>query len=343
MPQRRDWMSNALLIGLSTLALAGVPRDARAEASEIRLSRGYGILYLPLFVVDHEKLIEKHAKAGGIGEVKVTWRILDGGNVINDAMLAGALDIAAIGVPGFVTLWAKTQGNSRLEVAALSGLSSTSLYLNTVNPSVKTLRDFSPKDKIAVPGIKTSLSAVVLQMIVAHEFGDSNYAKLDPLTVALGHPDAYAALASGGKGGVNSHFGSPPFSILELDRPSIHRVASSVEVLGNMTLDLVYALRRFHDANPKLCAAVVAAIDEANALIARDKKAAARAYIAAAKVKVSEDEILRMLADPDTRFSTTPDGVMKFANFMRRVGIISVAPKSWKDLFFPEIHGRPGS
>src|SRR5260370_40494840 len=126
------------LIVLSTLALAGVPRDARAEASEIRLSRGYGILYLPLFVVDHEKLIEKHAKAGGIGEVKVTWRILDGGNVINDAMLAGALDIAAIGVPGFVTLWAKTQGNSRLEVAALSGLSSASLSLNTANPAVKT-------------------------------------------------------------------------------------------------------------------------------------------------------------------------------------------------------------
>src|SRR5258708_23098869 len=122
MPQRRDWMYNALLIGLSTLALAGVPRDARAEASEIRLSRGYGILYLPLFVVDHEKLIEKHAKAGGVGEVKVTWRILDGGNVINDAMLAGALDIAAIGVPGPVAPWAQTQGQSRLEMAAMPGL-----------------------------------------------------------------------------------------------------------------------------------------------------------------------------------------------------------------------------
>lgn len=336
-------MSRAFLIALSSLVLAGVARDARAEASEVRLSRGYGILYLPLFVVDHYKLIEKHAKAEGLGDVKVSWRILDGGNVINDAMLSGALDIAAIGVPGFITLWAKAKGNSRLEVAALSGLSSTSLYLNTVNPAVKALRDFSPKDKIAVPGIKTSLSAVVLQMIAAHEFGDANYAKLDPLTVGLGHPDAYAALVSGGKGGVNSHFGSPPFSILELDKPGIHRVVSSVDVLGNITLDLVYALRRFHDANPKLSAAVVAAIDEANALIARDKKAAARAYLATANVKVSEDEILRMLADPDTRFSTTPDGVMKFTNFMHRVGIISVAPKSWKELFFPEIHDRHGS
>src|SRR5260370_771962 len=126
------------LIALSILALTSVPRDARAEAWEFRLSRGYGILSLPLFVVDHEKLIEKHAKAGGVGEVKVSWRILDGGNVINDAKLAGALDIAAIGVPGFVPLWAETQGNSRLEGAALSGLSSPSLSLNTPHPAVKT-------------------------------------------------------------------------------------------------------------------------------------------------------------------------------------------------------------
>jgi len=321
------WLS--LLLVFASIA----PQRSRAEVSEVRISRGYGILYLPLFVIEDQKLIEKHARLRGLGEVKVTWQVLDGGNVINDAMLAGALDIAAIGVPGFITLWAKAKGNPRLEVLGLSGLSATALSLNTVNPAVKTLRD----------GIKTSLSAVVLQMIVAREFGDAQYAKLDPITVGLGHPDAYAALSSGGKGGVNSHFGSPPFSILELDQPGIHRVVSSVEALGNITLDMVYALRAFHDRNPKSCGAVLAALDEAIGIIARDKKAAAGAYVRASKVKVSEEEVLRMLADPDTRFSATPDGVMKFATFMHRVGIISVAPKSWKDLFFPEIQDRPGS
>ena len=331
-----------LLIPLFVFASIAA-QQSRAEVSEVRISRGYGILYLPLFVIEDQKLIEKHAKLRGLGEIRVTWQVLDGGNVINDAMLAGALDIAAIGVPGFVTLWAKAKGNARLEVLGLSGLSSTALSLNTVNPAVKTLRDFTPKDKIAVPGIKTSLSAVVLQMIVAREFGDAQYAKLDPITVGLGHPDAYAALSSGGKGGVNSHFGSPPFSTLELDLPGVHRVISSVEALGNITLDMLYSLRTFHDRNQKLCGAVLAALDEAIGVIARDKKAAAGAYIGASKVKVSENEVLRMLADPDTRFSATPDGVMKFATFMHRVGIISVGPKSWKDLFFPEIQDRPGS
>lgn len=94
--------------------VAGPSQPAQAEASEVRLSRGYGILYLPLYVMEQQKLVEKHAKAAGLGEVKVNWRMVDGGNVINDAMLAGALDIAAIGVPGFLTLWAKAKGNPRI-------------------------------------------------------------------------------------------------------------------------------------------------------------------------------------------------------------------------------------
>jgi NitT/TauT family transport system substrate-binding protein len=334
------WIASVATIAL---VVAFPARQARGEASEVRLSRGYGILYLPLYVIEQRGLIEKHAKAAGLGEVKVTWRMLDGGNVINDAMLAGALDVAAIGVPGFLTLWAKAKGNPRLEIAGLCGLSTTSLYLNTTNPAVKTLRDFTSKDKIALPGIKTSLSAVVLQMLAAREFGDENFAKLDPLTVGLSHPDAFAALASGGKGGVNSHFGSPPYSILELDKPGVHRVVSSVDVLGPMTLDVVYTQRKFHEANPKLSAAIIAALDEANEIIARDRSTAAQAYISASSAKVSEQEVLRMLADPQTRFSTTPDGIMKFAAFMHRVGSIAVAPKSWKDLFFPEVQGRPGS
>ena len=58
----------------------------------------------------------------------------------------------------------------------VSGMSTTALVLNTTNPDVKSLKDFSPKDRIAMPGIKTSLAAVVLQMAVAKEFGQENYA-----------------------------------------------------------------------------------------------------------------------------------------------------------------------
>ena len=329
------------LAALAAAALA-LPAAGRAEVQEVRISRGHGILYLPLIVMQEQRLVERHAKAAGLGDIKVSWPMFDGGNIINDAMLSGALDIAGIGAPGFITLWAKAKGNPKLEVGGLAGLSATSLWLNSTNPAVKTLRDFGPRDRIAMPGIKTSLSAVVLQMMVAREFGAAQYDKLDPLTVGLPHPDALTALISG-NAEVNAHLGSPPFSYLELDSPRVHRVLSSVDVLGNITLDVVYCTRRFRDENPRLVRAFLAALEEADAFIARDRSGAADVFVRSSKVKVSRDEVMKMLADPDTRFSITPDGVLKYAEFMSSVKTIKVKPASWKELFFPEIHHLSGS
>jgi len=328
--------------GLAATLCFALAATARAEVSEVRISYGYGVLYLPLMIMDREKLVEKHAKAAGLGGVTASYRVLDGGNVINDAMLSGALDIASIGVAGFLTLWAKAKDNPALEIRGLSGMSSSSVYLMTRNPSVKSLKDFTDKDRIAVPGIKTSLPAVLLHMAAAKEFGDANYAKLDSITVALPHPEALTVMLSG-KSEINSHMASPPFSYLEEAAPGIHRVLSTVDVLGNFTLDMTYTSRRFFEANPKLCAAFISAMDEANALIARDMLRAAQIYLAVSKQKASVEEIVKILSDPNSRFSTVPDGTMKYADFMSRVGTIKAKPAGWKELFFPPIHAAAGS
>lgn len=325
-------------VALALFAVAG----ARGEVSEVRISHGYGVLYLPLMVMQSEKLVEKQAKAAGLGEVKATFVVLDGGNVINDAMLSGALDIASIGVAGFLTLWAKAKDNPALEIRGLSGMSSSSLYLMTRNPNVKSLKDFSDKDRIAVPGIKTSLPAVILHMAAAKEFGDASYSKLDPITVGLPHPEALTVLLSG-KGEINSHMASPPFSYIEDSTPGLHRVFNSVDVLGNITLDMTYTSRKFFEANPKLCTAFIAAMNEANALIGKDPQRAAEMYLAVSKQKGSLDEIIKILNDPNSKFSTVPDGTMKYAEFMFRVGTIKARPASWKELFFPPIYGVGGS
>ena len=63
------------MASVAALALLAAPLSSgkvRAEVSEVRLSRGYGILYLPLYVIEHNKLIEKHAKTAGLGDVKVS-------------------------------------------------------------------------------------------------------------------------------------------------------------------------------------------------------------------------------------------------------------------------------
>jgi sulfonate transport system substrate-binding protein len=327
---------------LVALAMLFTPALAAAEASTVRISYGFGILYLPLMVMDREHLLEKHAKAAGLPDVKVEWKTFDGGNVINDAMLSGALDIAGIGVPGFLTLWAKAKGNPQVEVVGLTGMSSSSMYLMTRNSNVKKLADFTGKDRIAVPGIKTSLPAVLLHMAAAKEFGDADYAKLDPITVALPHPDAVAVLVSG-KGEIDSHMASPPFSYIEDATPGLHRVFNSVDLLGNITLDMTFATRRFVEANPKLAGAFVAAMQDACAMIAADKPKAAAIYNDVRKSRQPVEETLRILEDPNSKFSAVPEGTMRYAEFMSRVGSIRTKPASWKELFYTPVQAFAGS
>ena len=143
---------------------------------------------------EEQKLIEKHAKAAGV-DVKVGWAKFAGGNVMNDALLSNSLQFASGGVGPLVTLWARTKGN--LDVKAVSAINSMPLYLNTINPAVKSVRDFTEKDRIALPVIKSSIQAVILQMHAEKVYGAGKHDTLDRLTVSMAHPDATAAMLGG--------------------------------------------------------------------------------------------------------------------------------------------------
>ena len=125
---------------LAALAVLSASHAAAwAEASELRVSKGFGLHYLPLYIMEKQKLVEKHAAAAGLGDVKVSYRVLDGGNVINDAILSGALDIATGGVPGFVTLWDRARNIPQSQVMGLTGVGAGSVWLVTVSYTHLTL------------------------------------------------------------------------------------------------------------------------------------------------------------------------------------------------------------
>jgi NitT/TauT family transport system substrate-binding protein len=292
-------------------------------------------------VMSQRKLIEQHAARAGLGELTIEWTIIDGGNNINDAMLAGAVDIAGIGIPGFLVLRDRTLGRPQ-EMTGISALNSGSLWLNTINPRIKTLDDYTAGDRIALPGIKTSYAAVALQMAVAKRFGIESYGKLDPLTVGMPHPDAYAALMSG-KTEVTSHMASAPFSYQEVRNPRVFRVLSTAEELGPMSILLAMTQQRFATANAALMRAFVAAQDEANAIIRDDRNGAVAAYLAATQLKVPADELLGMLADPENAYSAAPAGSLTYATFLARTGVLRAKPAAWTDLFLPELGDRKGS
>jgi len=325
------------LIAAVVLAL---PPVALAEMAEIKIAQQYGIGYLPLMIVEEQKLIEKHAKANGV-EVTVGWARFAGGNVMNDALLSGSLQFASGGVGPPITIWARTRGN--LDVRAVAAINSMPLFLNTRNPAVKTVRDFTDKDKIALPAVKVSIQAVTLQMAAEKAFGEGQQNRLDPLTVTLSHPDAQAALLSG-QSEIDAHFGSPPFQYQQLKNPAVHTVLNSYDILGGRTtFNLVWTTAKLRSENPKLYDAFVRALDEAMTIINKDKKAAAEAYLRISRDKDSLQEIEAMLNDPAIVFTTTPENVMKYVDFMAKTGVIKVRPDSWKDLFFPNAHALPGS
>src|SRR5690606_13020438 len=316
--------------------------QARAEVSELAVAVQPGISYLSLMIMQDEQLIEKHAKQAGIDDLKVNWSRFAGGNVMNEAVLSGSLHFASGGVGPLVTMWARTRGN--LNVKAVSAINAMPLYLNSRNPQVKSIKDLTEKDKIALPAVRVSIQAVTLQMAAEHAFGEGQQCRLDMLMVSLAHPGGCTALLSGSSE-TTAHFPSPPFQDFELKQPGIHRILSSYEVLGGpATFNLVWTTEKFHKENPKVYAAFVAALQEATDKINKDKTWAAKAYLRLANDQRTKlEDVVEILNNPDISYTLTPNNIMKYVNFMHKVGSIKVMPDSWKDLFFPNAQTLQGS
>ncbi len=328
----------AILIALALLA--GSPLHA-AEVEKIRIGQQFGLFYLPLVVAKEQRLIEQAAVKLGLPEPEVDFTRLASGAPLNDALISGTLDLAAAGTSPAITIWAKTRRN--LQVQALAALGEVPFDLNSNNPAVHGVGDFSPRDRIALPAVSVSMQAVVLQMAAAAAFGPAEWKRLDSLTVSLAHPDALVALTSG-RSEITAHFGNPPFQEQELQQPGIHLVLSSYDVLGGPhTSSLLYLTRRFHDANPRTMQAIISALEQADAFIAAHPRDAAAMYLKVEPSALGLDATEALLRDPAMRFTTTPRRVTAFASFQARIGQIAQAPADWRQLFFPELHDRPGS
>ncbi len=329
------------LVVLLTLSLAGAAAPLRAEIAEITAAQQYGVSFLPMMLMEHDGLVEKHARLSGIAAPKVNWIKVAGPSVMNDGLISGTMHFAALGPPSLITLWSKTKGN--IGVMGVAAMTSYPLYLNTRDPDVKSLKDFTEKDKIAVPSIKISTQAIMLQMAAAKEWGEANWARLDPLTVSLSHPDGMIAFTNN-TAGINAHFTTSPFHEQEVKLPGVRTITTNYEILGGRATAVVVAsASKFRAANPATSRAFGAALAEAIETINRDKRAAAQLYLEMAKdTRNSVDDIYAVISNPDYAFTLTPEKVEKIAAFLAKIGSIKEAPQSWKDLFFPEAHTLPG-
>jgi NitT/TauT family transport system substrate-binding protein len=328
---------------IAAAVLVAVVGCGGRPANEIRIPRGAGgVGFLPLLVMEKHRLIEKHAGEAGINDLTVRWVDLGGPSVVNDALLSGAADYAAAGPPAMLTLWDRTHDS--IGVAGVAAMTSLPMYLNTHAAHLKKVDDLREGDKIAVTAIKVSIPALVMQMYAAKKYGAAEATRFDKYTVSMTHPDAVVALLSGATG-ISAHFASPPFHQRERRDPKIRTIMISDEVMGgSTTFTMLSTTKKFRDENPKVYTAVLKALEEANARIASAPREAAEILMASTPNSgFSIDETAAMLTDPAVKFTTTPENVSKYADFMHRIGSIKQKPASWKDVFFPEIHAAPGS
>ena len=323
-------------------AAAIYPAWARAQQKRaIRVARQPSIIYMPTYIMETEKLIEAHAARLGVPGVTVEWITFNGGGGVTDALLADGVDLANTGVGNMLLLWDRTKGR----VKGIAATCAEPLVLISRNPRIRTLADFRPGDKIAVPTIKVSTQAILLSMAAERLYGTADAGHFDPMTVQLGHPDAVAAMLNP-NGEIDSHFTAPPFFADELKRvPGAHVVTTSADILGHKASQaLLFTTVRFADANPILVQAAKAAVADALDLVHQDPAGALRLYKAQSGDPLSPDELTGVLEQPGmSNFLLQPQGTLEFARYLHAAGILKTEPGSWKDYFLPIAYDLDGS
>lgn len=214
-------------------------------------------------------------------------------------MTVNAICDAVAGVMVLFTIWSRTRNNVDVRVA--SGINAMAWTLTVRDPAIKSIRDFKPDQRIAVPGVKVSGQATALQIAAAKEWGDKEYEKLDGLTVSLSHLDA-TAMMLGGKSEIVANFSSPPYANIQLKDPNIRAILNSDDILGGpISFNFIATTAKFRNDNPKFYGAFLAALKEATEIVSNDKGAAAEAYLRFTKDRSSKEELVSILTDKTTR------------------------------------------
>ena len=287
-------------------------------------------------------ILQKEATKLGLGKIEATATALSGPGPILDALLSGAADYGTAALPSLLTLWEKTRGTANEVKRGRHRVSNGAMTLYTINPNVKTIADFTDKDRIAVPTVRLSFNAMMLQMAAEQLWNDPH--RLDHLTVALGHPDAVTALSAGyGKATITAHIAVQPFTDRGLKLPGAHIITDSRKVFGGpLTQITLLATKPTKDKNPTLFKAVANALEESIKVANADKRAAAMLWKEAQKAPDNIDDLVAQLNDPGFEFTSQPQRIAHFTAFLNRIGTMKAKVGDWKELFWETAHHQQG-
>lgn len=316
-------LAAALLLG--TLAGCG-SSSAAAEDNTIRIAYQYGMAYAPMVVIQDQDLLTKHYGS----EVEADWQVMNSGAAINEAMTAGELDVACMGIAPFVTGVSKG-----IEYKLFSAMSEQPMGLNTYREDITSLADFTAEDKIALVGYG-SIQHIMLGMACEEVLGDAH--ALDQNLMNMAHPDGMQALVSES---VAAHLTTAPYYNMELDEGKYHEIEEVADAFPDgCTIIVGAASNRLHDENPKMYEALAAAVREAIEYINDNPTETAELLREAEGVSLEVME--GYLADERCNYAVAPQGVLEVAAFMERAEFAENVPTSYEEIYFADLIEEAG-
>lgn len=331
----------AVLAGAAATTTLGLsPRRARAaEAATVSMAIQYGYAYLPVTVAEKLGLFAKQGAAAGLPNLSVKIQKISGAPAINDALISGSIDIGAYGLPGMLIAAEKTRGS--IDIRGLAALVAGDNGLYTNKPEITSLADFKPTDKIAVTST-TGQQGLLVRMAAAKAFGADQSRRLDTNMIQLPHPDATSSLIAGGT--ISAYAAPHPYSDIVEKSPNVKRLFFFSDYLGErVTSGLLATRASFVGANPIAAKAIVSAIAEAGAYIKANPRKAAEMFLESEKSSLDLDDTERMLRGVSEEWGVQPKGVMSFAAFMAKAGLLKSPPARWQDTFFAPVAAGAGT
>jgi NitT/TauT family transport system substrate-binding protein len=327
------------VLGLAALAALCVTAAPAFAQDQVKIGLGFGLAFLPLYICQDLKLVEKRAKELHL-DVKASYERFLGSGPMQDAIASATIDMGPYGTAPLLAAWEQAK-DTPAQILAVSGITTMPLTLVSNRPNVATIADFEPTDRIAMPSL-TAPQMYLLEMQSEKTF--KAYDKLREQVVAMSPSEAVTTMVDG-SGVVTAYFASPPFTQLALRDAKVHRVLNSVDVTnGKASFLIMGATRAFIEAHPQMPDAIDKAMEDAARIIRSDPRRAAQIYLThEPSMSLSGPLIEAVLREIKDEFGSAVYGVQAFADFMGRHGELKTPPKSWKDIVAPALLSSPST
>jgi NitT/TauT family transport system substrate-binding protein len=321
------WKATVAAVAVAALAVGAASAGGHKAdlPSKVTIAYQPGVGYTPLIIVKQQKTLEKQFPG-----TQFDWKVLSSGAAITNGVISGDIQIGAQGIAPVLVGWA--QG---VDWKIIAPLDWGDLWLMAKDPNIKTIADLKGK-RIAMPS-PTSIQAAVLRKMAQVKLGDAK--ALDSGIVSMDHPDALQALMSGQ---VDAHLTSAPFQLQEKVRGA-HVVARSYQYFGAHSFLAAAMTQKFYNENTAFATTFYKDVVAAQKLINANPTKVAHLLQDDSGGLPSWRQYKQWLGASGLNFTNRPLGLMRFATFMNRIGMISKTPSNWKDLAFPPVQATKGS